>query len=388
MEHEPDDDRPLLRSTRLPPVTAAAPPSSLDDHGRRGQELRDALEELRADLDGRPASPRPPVAAPATAAASVSAPAAAARSGSSAASAGTGTPAMSIAPPASTRTTLGRWRLGRPRTRLSSVSARRLATAALGGVVVLVGVPLVVRVVAWSVTGAHEPGPSSASPRSAPSPSASPPAVGAATSGPRAGTSVASSPPSARPAVVLPPGLPRSGPGADVPGAELTAVVEPAGTLVVYERLVVRTGTTSVRLAPAPAQELPSGLGGAAYTVTGLQVAVDGRAVTPDAEGSGWRVSPSGGFTQLAVRYRLSGAVVRTSPAPPGRATLVLRPLTGPEASRAHDPVLVRLNDPRVGQVYCPLGPQPLCDTARGALHVATVPAGSRPVVLAQVTLH
>jgi hypothetical protein len=47
----------------------------------------------------------------------------------------------------------------------------------------------------------------------------------------------------------------------------------------------------------------------------------------------------------------------------------------------------VRLRDDRVGQVYCPAGPQPLCDTARGPLHVATVPMGSRPIVLAEVTL-
>jgi len=46
VEHEPDDDRPMLRSTRLPPVTAPALPSSLDDHETRRQELRTALEEL------------------------------------------------------------------------------------------------------------------------------------------------------------------------------------------------------------------------------------------------------------------------------------------------------------------------------------------------------
>jgi hypothetical protein len=47
----------------------------------------------------------------------------------------------------------------------------------------------------------------------------------------------------------------------------------------------------------------------------------------------------------------------------------------------------VRLRDPRVGQVYCPSAPQPLCDTASGTAHVATVPAGAAPIVLAQVTL-
>jgi len=203
---------------------------------------------------------------------------------------------------------------------------------------------------------------------------------------PASGPPVATAPAPGGIALQLPPGLPRSGPGADVPGAEVTAVVEQGGELVVYERLVVRPGTASVHLAQAIAQELPAGLRGAG-AVTGLQVAADGHAVTPTTDGTGWRVVPGAPFTQLVVRYRLARAFVRTPPAPPGRAILVLRPLTGLEASRGQDPVVVRVNDRRVGQVYCPAAPQPLCDSGRGTLHVATVPAGARPVVLAQVTL-
>jgi hypothetical protein len=157
----------------------------------------------------------------------------------------------------------------------------------------------------------------------------------------------------------------------------------------VYERLVVRPGTSSVRLAAAPTADLPRALRGVRIRVTGLRVALDGRAVAPRADHQGWRVTPpdAAPFTQVVVHYRLTGALVRVAPAPPGRATLVLRPLTGPAALDSRDPVLVRLHDRRVGAVYCPSAPTPLCAVSSGTAHVATVPAGARPIVLAQVTL-
>ncbi|HYY12685.1 MAG TPA: hypothetical protein VE781_17240, partial [Kineosporiaceae bacterium] len=131
--------------------------------------------------------------------------------------------------------------------------------------------------------------------------------------------------PPSGPALALPAGLPTSGPGADAPGAELVAALAPGGVVDVHERLV--------------------------------------------------------------VHYRLTGALVAASPAPPGRRTLVLRPVSGPVAAAAGDPVLVRLDDARVGAVYCPAAPSPLCAVSAGAVHVATVPAGTPPLVLAQVTL-
>jgi hypothetical protein len=373
VEHEPDDDPPLLRSTRLPPVTAPAPPSSLEDQGTRRQELRAALEELKADLDGRPATAVPPAPAPAAVPAPLPdrTPAAASPARASAGAGNLGDPG----------------RLPGPRL----LPGRRLALVALAVVAVLAGATVLVRAVAWSVAGAQDAAGSSASDRGStaappPSPSAAatpPTPAPAATPGPSASL------PPARPAVLPPPGLPRSGPGADAPGAELTAVVGRGGTVVVYERLVVGPGTRSVHLGPTPVQTLPAGFRGAGANVSDLQVAVDGRGVTPRGDGPAWQVSRGDGapFTQLALRYRLAGALVRVNPAPPGRATIVLRPLTGPEASRAQDPVVVRLLDARVGQVYCPAAPQPLCDSGSGALHVATVPAGARPVVLAQLTL-
>ena len=94
-----------------------------------------------------------------------------------------------------------------------------------------------------------------------------------------------------------------------------------------------------------------------------------------------------GGVGQLVLRYRLRGALARQEPAPPGRASLLLRPLTGDVSLGTGDAVVVRIDDRRVGSLYCP-APQPaLCGADAGTVHTATVPAGATPVVLAQVTL-
>ncbi len=353
MEHEPDDE-PLLRSTRLPSATPASARPSLDDRQTRAQELREALDELKAELDGGSRrGPRP------------------------------GLPAASRAvlprtqrPPAATG--------DRPAGR-----GRRIALAAVvavGGLVAAVGV---------GGGGAGSLG--GTGPATAPPPGGSPSSSSASAPGPVPTAPATASAPSAgptpepapaRPAVVLPRELPPSGPGADAPGAEMTAVLGRAGMVDVYERLVVRPGTTSVRLAPEPAAALPDPLRGVRARVTHLRVDVDGRAVPATADDTGWRVTTAqdAPFTRVVVHYRLAGARVRVAPAPPGRETLVLRPLTGAAATAGQDPVVVRLDDSRVGAVYCPSAPVPLCAVSRGARHVATVPPGGRPIVLAQVT--
>jgi hypothetical protein len=186
--------------------------------------------------------------------------------------------------------------------------------------------------------------------------------------------------------MALPDNLPSSGPGADVPGADAFAALDAGGAVDVWERLVVRPGTTEVSLAPATTPALPARAG---VRLTDVQVAVNGRRVTPRDSGAGWQVTlpPGGAFTQVVVRYRLTGALARVTPAPPGRVTLDLRPVAGPTAVAAGDPVVVRLTDPRVGAVYCPAAQAPLCAVSQGPAHVATVPAGAAPVVLAQLTL-
>jgi hypothetical protein len=268
----------------------------------------------------------------------------------------------------------------------SSPPARRarvavLAVAALAAVV-LAGVGIV-RVVAWSIGAVPDGSSATTAPRSS-----SPASASAGTGAPASTPSVSASPPSPGPlgpAIALPAAMPVSGPGADSPGADAFVVLATGGAVDVWERLVVRPGTNTVRLQPAPTSALPAT---ADVRLSDVQVAVDGRRVTPRGDGAGWQVDlPGGSFAQVVVRYRLTGALVRVTPAPPGRATLVLRPVTGPAAAAADDPVVVRLADPRVGAVYCPDARTPLCAVSRGSTHVATVPAGTAPVVLAQVTL-
>ena len=71
----------------------------------------------------------------------------------------------------------------------------------------------------------------------------------------------------------------------------------------------------------------------------------------------------------LVLRYRLTGALIRHEPAPPGRYLLVLTPLLltplAPSGS-GDGAVVVRIQDPRVEEMYCPGGSNPLCGTAGG----------------------
>jgi hypothetical protein len=93
-----------------------------------------------------------------------------------------------------------------------------------------------------------------------------------------------------------------------------------------------------------------------------------------------------GTVRHLALRYHLRGALIRPQPAPPGRYALVLTPLAPSAGHGAEAGVVVRIDDPRVEEVYCPAARDQLCGRVDGAVHVATVPAGARPVVVALVT--
>jgi hypothetical protein len=191
--------------------------------------------------------------------------------------------------------------------------------------------------------------------------------------------------------VLEPPGLPASGPGADAPGAEVTAAIDPDERSVdVYERALLRPGVTAVHLAPAGLDPLPAGLRGARPEVTDLQVELDGQAAAPVvAGGTSWDVAAPNGraIGHVVLRYRVVDSLVRQAPAPPRRATVILRPLGGAVVAAYGDPVVVRLSDPRIGSVSCPTAPRPLCAVADGPRHTATVPPGGTAIVLAQVRL-
>jgi hypothetical protein len=155
----------------------------------------------------------------------------------------------------------------------------------------------------------------------------------------------------------------------------------------VYERALLAPAGATLTLSPARSPEVARSLGAAMPTVENLHATIDGRPVPATATASGWTVPvPStDGVTHLALRYRLKGAVVRTEPAPRGRYSVVLTPLT-PAGDGAGAAVVVRIRDPRVAEVYCPGTTNQLCGREDGATHVATVPAGSVPVVVGLVT--
>jgi hypothetical protein len=186
-----------------------------------------------------------------------------------------------------------------------------------------------------------------------------------------------------------PPGLPARGPGADASGSEVTAALGADRQSVdVYERAVLTRGRTTLALRPAGSPELARSLDAPLPTVEGLQAAVDGRPVPVTRTAAGWNVTTPSGTTvaRLVLRYRLTGALVRREPSPPGRYTLVLTPLAPSAGGRADDAVVVRIRDPRIEEVYCIGASQQLCGRVAGALHTAAVPAGAVPVVIALVT--
>ncbi|HYJ76460.1 MAG TPA: hypothetical protein VEV65_12715 [Kineosporiaceae bacterium] len=345
-----EPEEPLLRSTRLPAASASTvpsshtTPSSAENQDARATELRDALDALRASLEGRaeraapPAPPRPrrrPGRGVLLAAAVV-------------VLAGVGVIAIALAPPP--RRTAG-----------PPPSASPVATAAA---------------------------PSSSAGEPSSSPSASPAAPASPTPGP--GPSLTTRPlPWPGGAVLQPPGLAASGPGATAPGLDVTAALDPDGRHVdVYERLLLRPGSTTLVLQQADLGALPAarlvGRGG----VSDLQVELDGRPVRPQPFGGSWRAEApgGGGITRAVLRYRLAGVLLRQAPAPPGRFTLVLRPLGAGPVLAGRDPVVVRIEDSRIGTMSCPTSRHPLCGSVTGRTHTATLPGDATAVVLAQVT--
>ncbi len=370
---------PVLHSTRLPPATAALR-DPVEDRPVRTGELRDALDELRVTLDTPPDAGTP----------SSSTPSPRRRRIQLRLADRPGGPPPEAAPepapvPAAPSTGPA------PGAAVPPDPHRRRPVAV--GVVALV-VIVAAAAVGVAVAGRRPSGAGSAA-RSA-SPVAGRPSPGASV-GSSVGPSPAGSPgappaghPLPRPgaAVPVPPGLPRSGPGADAPGSELTAAIDADGRHVdVYERAVLRPGTTSVLLAPATTAGLPETLRDLRPSVEDLQAEVDGRPVAATPAGDGWQVAAPGGITQVVLRYRLGGALVRQEPAPPGRAGVLLRPLTGPAAQAAADPVVVRIDDRRVVALYCPAPRPALCAASAGTVLTATVPPGADAVVLADVTL-
>jgi hypothetical protein len=354
---EEPDDGPVLRSTRLPASSAPALDSSSEQREVRADELRDALYRLRTSLEGRPAATGGAVPdqsgrrAPSVRAVLLACAAVLAVAGLAVVAAAAGT---------ARRETARRETVSAPPPSASSAPATPTPAA---------GTPSAITPISSAV-----PTPGSPNPSRWPSPS---PGL---TTRPQ---------PWPGGAVLQPPGLPASGPGATAPGLELTAALDPDGRHVdVYERLVLRPGAPDLVLRRADLGRLAGALRSADGSVSGLQVELDGRAVRLESTGASWRAArPDGGNVSRAViRYRLTRVFLRQHPAPPGRFTLVLRPLGAGVVLADHDPVVVRIGDARVGTMTCPTSRYPLCGSGRAPIHTATLPGDATGIVLAQVT--
>lgn len=386
------EDVQVLHSTRLPSAGTAALRSSLDDQQARTDELRTALDELRTALEAAPgAAPGPEE--PSKNGPAPPPPRRPSRRAVVVALAGAALAAAVVVPVAVAQ------RSSRPAVGASaSTSGSSLPTASPAGPPFSSSAGPATSAAPWGSSGPS--GSASAPWGSASGPWGSASGPPGSPSGPGGGVSPTTSLPVPQPTtrpmawpggpVLVPPGLSASGPGADVPGLELTAVMDPDKRYVdVYERVVLRPGTASLHLALASLGPLPRALRGARTVVTDLQVELDGRAVRPVGGRTGWHVTaPGGGVLGRAVfRYRLLGAYVRQAPAPPGRATMIIRPLAAEIVLAGDDPVVVRVHDQRVGGVTCPTARRPLCGVTSGRMHTATLSSGATGIVLAQVAL-
>jgi hypothetical protein len=187
---------------------------------------------------------------------------------------------------------------------------------------------------------------------------------------PAAATKPSSSPASSTPATSPPApptaATPLSGIGAPPAGPALaiTVHVQPAGDVVVPERLAWTPAKASAQLAVS----MPSRISGpgvptgkyASPHVTGLQVAYDGQVVRPepDPPGQRWTITAptsTPGAHVLELRYRVTGVAVPSTPGPPGRATVVIDPLL---LGAANVPAWLAVIGPAGGVIHgvnCPL---------------------------------
>lgn len=177
-----------------------------------------------------------------------------------------------------------------------------------------------------------------------------------------------------------------SGPGVTTVGVHLAAEPYPSGDLEVAERVRFALPVSALTLSP------PSGLGNAGAgdeepQVTQLQIEINGQPVALPRTSMAqipMRVDLDESTTEVALRYRLVAAAVRSSPAPAGRALVRLAPLTS-DAS----PVLVDLVGEGVRNLVCPELPakDQVCGSRRGNVWTAGPLPAEFAVVVAQLDL-
>jgi hypothetical protein len=180
------------------------------------------------------------------------------------------------------------------------------------------------------------------------------------------------------------------GPGLTEPGAMVRAAPAADGSFEVVERVRFATPVTELSVEPpltkgVVARALPSDV-----AIVDLQVKADtavldiGERVLARAR----TVELPGPTSTVVMRYRLTGATVRSIPSTPGRALSVLPPITSP-ATLGSMPFVIEVSGDRVTNLLCPALPTAaqLCGrTWTQGWYLGPQPAG-RTAVLAQLNL-
>lgn len=193
---------------------------------------------------------------------------------------------------------------------------------------------------------------------------------------------------SAPPDVYVPGGL--IGPGLTEPGVLVRAEPDAQGDVEVTERVRLIVPVTELTIAPPAAPATGAGAG-LAPRLASLQVTADDLVVTVPKGGvisSPLRLELPLAASTLSLRYRLLGAVERSAPAPPGRA-LVLMPPVSAGSLPGTLPVVVEVSGARVRNLYCPRLPvaEQLCGRAGADRWHTPVLTPKTATVLAQVDL-
>lgn len=184
------------------------------------------------------------------------------------------------------------------------------------------------------------------------------------------------------------------------PGLAISVKIDPAGGLLVDERLDWAPSPGGAPIAfGVPARVSGSGLPeGASVTprLSMLRLEYDGAVLTPGLPGpQRWSITPRAraGLHRLEATYRVDGTASRSTPAPQGRATVLIVSMLPGVAGDV--PITMAVTAPSTGTILaldCPLeiAMDRVCGEHAGAQWTATFAAGQGAearVVTAQVDL-
>ena len=179
-------------------------------------------------------------------------------------------------------------------------------------------------------------------------------------------------------------------PGRGAPGIHVQVSPGPDGTLDVIEQVRFLGASTGLQIALPAVIGVVGNVQPKGATIAGLEVFADGH-LLPQQAGSlatGGRLLLPNAPLRVELRYRLVGAAVRSTPSHPGRALVLLPPITSDD-SLSKLPEVVEISGPRVRNLVCPALPptDQLCGR-RTSTGWRTVPLPSRATaVLAQLDL-